>query len=248
MFSSSSLSSPTPSLYHTSAPPDSTPHTSDSTPLLSSISDIQHILFINLDHRHDRLLNVEREWNKWIPFGLSFRPTRFPAIKTTRGEVGCSLSHLKCLETALHLNWSHVLISEDDIEFRDVSLLSQQLNRFLLLHPHDWDVILLGGNNQKPYSPVDDTCVRVHRCFTTTCYLVRGSYLPTLIDNVRRGVSHLIRKDSMYSQFAIDVFWFDLQRRHRWFLIIPLSVTQRSCYSDISCRTINYDNLMLTLK
>ena len=52
-------------------------------------------LFINLASRTDRLEHVISEFGK---FGLT--PERVDAVKMASGAVGCTLSHIKCLEIA----------------------------------------------------------------------------------------------------------------------------------------------------
>jgi hypothetical protein len=47
--------------------------------------------------------------------------------------------------------------------------------------------------------------------------------------------------------FAIDKYWFNLQEIHKWYLIVPLTVTQREDYSDIEKRPTNYTALMTDL-
>jgi DNA-binding MltR family transcriptional regulator len=47
--------------------------------------------------------------------------------------------------------------------------------------------------------------------------------------------------------YAIDKYWFNLQKIHNWFLIIPLTVTQREDYSDIEKRATNYTHVMTDL-
>jgi hypothetical protein len=47
--------------------------------------------------------------------------------------------------------------------------------------------------------------------------------------------------------YAIDKYWFNLQKVDNWFLIIPLTVTQREDYSDIEKRPTNYTNVMTDL-
>ena len=44
--------------------------------------------------------------------------------------------------------------------------------------------------------------------------------------------------------YAIDKYWLHLQKRDRWFLIIPLTVIQKEGYSDIEHKTVNYSQLM----
>ena len=53
---------------------------------------IQNHFYINLDERNDRMVHCEEELKK---IGLD-RPSRFSAIKTKVGIVGCGLSHLRC--------------------------------------------------------------------------------------------------------------------------------------------------------
>ena len=164
----------------------------------------------------------------------------------TNGAVGCSMSHLKILEQAQINNLDHVLIVEDDILFLEPELFKTQLNTFLKLH-NNWDVILFAGNNIPPYEKIDDTCVKVNSCQTTTGYLVNGHYINTLFQNIKMGLTHLLNKPTNTLEFAIDRFWFSLQQKHDWYLIIPLSVIQKEDYSDIEKKHTNYKKLMLDL-
>jgi hypothetical protein len=47
--------------------------------------------------------------------------------------------------------------------------------------------------------------------------------------------------------YAIDKYWFNLQAIHNWYLITPLTVTQREDYSDIEKKATNYTPAMLDL-
>lgn len=209
---------------------------------MKSIQDIQHIFYINLLSRPDRKHHVEGQLNS---VGLSSFQ-RFNAIKMSNGAVGCSMSHLKVLETAKELGLEHVLIVEDDILFTNPTLFVQQLNSFLS-KKRRFDVLLIGGNNCPPFSPIDETCVKVTRCQTTTGYLVMKHYYDTLIANYRTGLLNLLREPANHAQHAIDKNWFQLQAIHNWYLIIPLTVTQREDYSDIEKRQTNYTPVMLDL-
>ena len=90
--------------------------------MLKNISDIQNVLYINLESRSDRKEHVE---NQLAIIGLQ-NFNRFNAIKLENGALGCSMSHLKCLQTAKTNNWDHVLICEDDIQFLDPTLFISQ--------------------------------------------------------------------------------------------------------------------------
>ena len=148
------------------------------------------------------------------------------------------------MEIARDKSWTHVLIVEDDIQFLNPSLFTTQFNLFLSNHK-TWDVVLIAGNNIPPYKTIDNTCIKVNTCQTTTGYLVNGHYFNTLIDNFRNGINNLIKFPQLHSKYAIDKFWFNLQKVDNWFLIIPLTVTQREDYSDIEKRATNYSKSML---
>jgi GR25 family glycosyltransferase involved in LPS biosynthesis len=208
---------------------------------INSITDITHAFYINLASRPDRKQHVESQLES-----IGINAQRFNAIKLPNGALGCSMSHLKCLEIAKKEEWSHLLVVEDDIKFLNPELFKTQLSKFLSTHD-SWDVILLGGNNVPPFKPIDDTCVKVTSCQTTTGYLVNGHYFSTLIDNFRTGIKKLVENPSQHILYAIDKYWFHLQRRDDWYLIIPLSVTQREDYSDIEKRPTNYTQVMLDL-
>ena len=55
---------------------------------------------------------------------LDIPAERFNAIKLPNGALGCSMSHLKCLEMAKAAGWPHLLIVEDDIKFLDLQLFN----------------------------------------------------------------------------------------------------------------------------
>lgn len=208
---------------------------------MNSISDIKHAFYINLHSRPDRKQHVENQLKH-----IGINAERFNAIKMTNGALGCSFSHLKLIETAKSNNWEHILIIEDDILFTQPSVFVKQFNSFLSNHK-DFDVVIISGNNCPPFVKIDETCVQVNRCQTTTCYLVKQHYYDTLINNFREGINKLMREPENHSLYAIDKYWFQLQAVDKWYLIIPLTVTQREDYSDIEKRSTNYSRAMLDL-
>ena len=210
--------------------------------IIDNINDITNIFYINLEKRTDRKEHVEKELEK-----IGLKASRFNAIKMENGAIGCSMSHLKILQDAYNNKLDHILIVEDDITFLNPELFKTQLNKFFELHKNKWDVVLLAGNNMPPYEKIDDTCIKVSRCQTTTGYLVNGHYIKVLITNIKMGLTHLINKPNEHSTFAIDKFWFILQNTCNWYLIIPLTVVQREDYSDIEKRVTNYKENMQDL-
>ena len=219
-------------------------HNTSNTSPISSMNDIQHILYINLDNRLDRKSHIEEELNQ-----LGFTPSsiqRFPAIRHKKGAIGCSMSHIHCIHHAKESNWSHVLIVEDDMVITNKPLFTTQFNK-MLQTVSPWDVILMAGNNGGPYHIVNDCAVKISRCQTTTGYLVKQEYYDKLIDNFKTGLRLLMNYPQYPHHFAIDVYWFKLQLTDNWFLIYPLYGTQLSNYSDIEGRYTNYHQCMLVL-
>ena len=210
---------------------------------VTSLEDINHAFYINLDHRTDRKEHVTGQLTNLGLQGFE----RFNAIKMENGAVGCSMSHLKILQTAVQNNWDHVLIVEDDITFLDLELFKANFETFLQRNGNNWDVILLAGNNMPPYDVVDDVCIKVKRCQTTTGYLVNGHYIKKLMENVKMGLTQLMYKPASHTMYAIDKFWFVLQAVDKWYLIIPPTVVQREDYSDIEKKRTNYQKIMMDL-
>jgi hypothetical protein len=76
---------------------------------------------------------------------------------------------------------------------------------------------------------------------------VKRHYYDTLIANIREGLQLLMRNPEKHVMYAIDKWWFQLQQKDTWYLIIPLTVTQREDYSDIEKKRTNYTWLMTDL-
>lgn len=208
---------------------------------MKNMNDIKNAFYINLLEREDRKTHVEKELSS-----IGIFAERFNAIKMDNGAIGCSMSHLKCLQLAYEKKLDHIFICEDDITFLKPELFTVQLNNFLEKHD-DWDVVLLAGNVISPYKPVDNYCIQVQKCQTTTGYIVNGHYIKNLIDNIKMGITNLIKNPEKHFFFAIDKFWFHLQEKDKWYMIIPLTVIQMPGYSDIEKKNTNYSRLMTIL-
>jgi GR25 family glycosyltransferase involved in LPS biosynthesis len=195
--------------------------------------------YINLEHRIDRLLHVKQELAKINVVG-----SRFNAIKLANGAVGCSMSHLKCLEQAKQNGSPYVFVCEDDIQFLDPTLFLKNLGLFCETIKSDWDVLIISGNICPPFQPVGDFCVRLENCQTTTGYIVQQHYYDTLITNYREGITKLLSDPTNKREYAIDMYWKHLQRKDRWYMIVPPTVVQMEGFSDVEGRETNYKYLM----
>lgn len=203
---------------------------------------VEHTLYINLAHRTDRNEQVIAELAK-----LGIVGTRFNAVKTANGAIGCTISHLKCLEQAATNNWPYVFICEDDIVFLNPELVRTNVDRFCESQETAWDVLVLGGNAVPPYQPIGDFAVRLANCQTTTGYIVSNHFYQPLINNIREGLQHFMREPAKKQQYAIDIYWKRLQASNRWFMIVPPTIIQREGFSDVEHRETNYAGLMLDM-
>lgn len=204
---------------------------------------VENTVYINLAHREDRRHQVIGELAK-----LDIQGTRFNAVKTANGAIGCTISHLKCLEQAAAANWPYVFVCEDDILFLNPELVKANVDQFCAAMGDNWDVLILGGNAVPPYQPVGNFAVRVVNCQTTTGYIVRRSFYKTLIDNISEGLNQFMRNPENKREFAIDIYWKRLQAGHRWYMIVPPTVVQREGFSDVESRDTNYAALMLDMR
>ena len=211
--------------------------------MTTSITDISGF-YINLNSRVDRKLHVERQLDL---LGIRDNVKRFNAIHNINGRIGCSLSHLKCIQMAKEQNMEFVLILEDDVSFLLPDDFVENVNKFLSNLKNKCDVLLLAGNNLPPFTTNDEVSIRVSHCQTTTGYIVRQHYYDTLIANIKEGVAKLMKTPEHHYFFAIDKYWIHLQKQHRWMLLVPLIVVQRPDYSDIEKRYTDYQRLMTSV-
>jgi GR25 family glycosyltransferase involved in LPS biosynthesis len=201
----------------------------------------ENTFYINLKERTDRNQHVLGEFEK---VGI-LNPQRINANKTKDGAIGCSMSHLKCLELAKKNNYEFVFICEDDITFTDVELFKKQLDKFMNSeYVCDWDVIVISGNNAPPFKPINDYLIRVHNVQAATGYIVRNHYYDKIINNFKEGLSLLVKNPTNKHMYACDMYWKNLQQNDIWYMIIPLTVVQYPNYSDIENKLVDYTHMM----
>ena len=202
---------------------------------------LENILFINLSSRINRLQHIISEFQL---LGIT-HAQRLDAIKTQSGAIGCSLSHIKCLEIAKKNKYKQVFICEDDITFKNPQLFLENINKFENSeYYNNWDVLIIGGNNVPPYIQKTDYLIQITNCQTTTGYIVREHYYDVLIQNFKEGVKQLLINPENKKEYAIDIYWKKLQRTDNWYMIIPPTVVQYESYSDIENCVVNYEHLL----
>ena len=210
-----------------------------SIPLVENdiLSFIDHILYINLDSRKDRLDSITNEIKKIDPEGL--KTTRISAIKHERGAIGCGLSHIKALELAKEKGYKNVIILEDDYTFKtDIKDIKYNFN-LLFQKYSDYNICLLAGNIYRIKRGSDNIsqCLNVQ---TTSGYIINERFYQSLIDNFKEGVGKML-DHYRYGEAEIDQNWKRLQGMDKKFYIFyPKLGQQIASYSDIENRHTDY--------
>ncbi len=183
---------------------------------------LDRIFYINLDHRPDRLSEIEKELETR---GLSAISERFSAIRhETIGGVGCGRSHIEVLKLARERGYSRIMILEDDFVF--TSEFDDRIDEL------EFDVCLLSGNLLSFSVHEDhDFLYRVRESQTTSGYIINSHYYDELIRVFSEAVV-LFEETNCHWLYAIDVAWNVLQARDNWICLNPRIGKQRPSYSD----------------
>ncbi len=196
---------------------------------------LDRVVFINLDHREDRLAQITEEMEK---IGLGDKASRFPAIKHASPGLGCTLSHLEVMKQAAKDNVANILIFEDDFRFAiSEAEFAERLSHLFELEK--WGVAMFGYNNQKEKPLLlKDGCTQ-DACFgitnetqTASCYLINGPYLRYLIPCLEEGAQKLA-ETGMHWLYMNDQCWKVLQGDDMWLYSLKRGGFQRSSYSDL---------------
>lgn len=194
---------------------------------------IEHIYYINLDYRSDRRLQME-DWleESGVP---PEKVTRIPGIPTPgNGILGCTMGHIKAVETFLESNYNTCIIFEDDYTPLNISTFWQNFEK---LKDVDYDLVM-GSYNKLEYedSPYD-FLKRVKYSFTASAYLITRIFAPKLLEVFKEGLQKKIEKEAIThkkeDEFSNDVYWMKLMPVSKWYCFYPRLGIQRESYSDI---------------
>ena len=121
---------------------------------------------------------------------------RVEAIRCEPGALGCGRSHIKALELAwLHSEWTWVMMLEDDFTFCSGSQAAALALRRLMTHDESMDVAVLAFNPlcAELIPTGNGNFHRVVRSQTTSGYVIRHGYIPTLLNNFREAMDRMER-------------------------------------------------------
>jgi GR25 family glycosyltransferase involved in LPS biosynthesis len=204
---------------------------------------IDHIIYINLEHRTDRREEIERELAR---MDLTDKADRFEAtyIKE-QGILGCTISHMEAIRLAKNRGYKNVLILEDDFEFLlEKDVVESRLETFFRSKlGRNYDVCMLGfGLVRESPDPTEecDLVKRVIEAQNAAAYIVQEKYYDVIIELYERIIP-LLRETKAHWLYANDQAWKILQEKDRWYYFIDRFGKQRAGYSDNSCEYMDYE-------
>ena len=181
---------------------------------------------INLKKRKDKRKSVNTHLRrKNIKFSF------YKADKHNNPKRGCLESHLSVINTAIKNNNENLLILEDDVYFKKPF-------KNIPEPPKDWDMLYFGGTVHRIMSRPDDNWTRI-TCWTTHAYMVNLKN-KDLIDDINKAADYDDEIDKYYLE--------KIHKKYNCYMITPMIAIQRTGYSDIEQKMVNYDFMEKTLK
>jgi len=185
--------------------------------------------YINLARRADRQVRLAGELAK-----ADLKCQRLDAVDMHEENItaveACKRSHLKALAEIEASDAPYGLVLEDDaVWHRPMSVVNDILSRVnfsISKHP----VILLSCNGRGTATD-EPWMLAVQDCQTTSAYIIRKDYIPTL--------SKLIETETTEAK-PFDMAWKRLQVKDNWGLTQPKLMVQGASFSDIENRTEDY--------
>lgn len=201
----------------------------------SSLSELNtlcdSVYYINLDTRTDRLESIELQLskNKIVANRLSgIVPENLPQeARVSRGELGCSLSHVSALKKTIELGHEIVCVLEDDVIFKKFFPLL--FNTFINSVPEDWDMLYLCGNNYFGLEKVNDYVFKTKGTLTTCAYIVKRKMCLKILDHIGNALKK-----------PIDSYLAELHPNTNTYIAVPSLAYQMTDYSDIQNRVVDY--------
>jgi GR25 family glycosyltransferase involved in LPS biosynthesis len=204
---------------------------------------IDKVYYINLDHRKDRLEQIEQVMND-LDIPLDKRE-RISAIYDDKfGMVGCYKSHILTLEKFIESNYTSCIVFEDDFIFYQKEQFHGILNS-IFENKVDFDIIQLAYNDR--YESLHSTNYHflktVAKAGTTSALLIHRQFAQQLLENFKEGLrlltEHIEIHNSIVHGYCLDVYWNKLPKS-KWYVTYPKIGLQRASYSDIEKRYTDY--------
>ena len=196
--------------------------------------------YINLNKREDRKTHIEYIKKKYNFFKDI---KRMPAIHNKRGDIGCALSHIKCLnEFKLNINsYKYFMILEDDFQIINEQKFKNFEKSFNNIKNENWDIIILTprGTTYKKNFLIDFHKIIDNQ--TTTGYIIKKNMINILIETYKESINNLYLNKNP-DIWAIDQNWKSLQNKYNFLYYKEIFAGQMPGYSDVENKLVNYND------
>ena len=194
---------------------------------------IDKFYYINLEHRKDRKVHIERELRKIDPEMKKIQ--RINAVKDKHGGLGCTKSHIKTLEDAISNNYETIIIFEDDFTFSPGikhKVFDKMVDKIFSLDP-DFKICSLTAFYGESYTKVTNNISKVLSIGSTAGYMVSSKAYTELLRIYHKSID-MFNKGHVYPSWAIDGLWNEMAGEHnKFYIFTPYLGYQKENYSDI---------------
>lgn len=160
----------------------------------------------------------------------------YSAIKNYDGKLGLLLTMEKLLNECIFEGYSSVMILEDDAHFLSNNF-KENLDDYTNQLPENFDMCYLGVNlfedNVQSYSP---NLIKLHSGYATHAIIYSKKGL-------RKALEAIISKK--HNHLPLDeIMVRRVQNEGNCYAVFPMLVSQKSGFSDIEGREVNYDKFL----
>jgi GR25 family glycosyltransferase involved in LPS biosynthesis len=149
--------------------------------MTDKLSNLPHILWINLDRSADRREYMTKELttrnlsNTRIS-GIDGQLLDIPVHNARKSEIGCTMSHLKAIQFFAESDLGkYCIIAEDDLSFEYVEYWKKDFNSYVSDTPNDFEVIQLAQTIWTHSRPITLKTVKYNKEYGTIAYLLTKS-------------------------------------------------------------------------
>lgn len=152
------------------------------------------------------------------------------------GALGCKLSHIEIIKNAKKNSYKQILILEDD--FLLCENFIQKYNKIYSdIHKKklDIDILYLGFSivRKEPFlNTTINNLKRVKNAHTTHAYIINYNFYDTILAEL----------DKCHCE--IDVCYANCQKKYNMYGIYPSLISQKTSFSDIIHRNVDYSNFI----
>ena len=193
--------------------------------------------YINLHQRKDRMDHIEH-LKQTYPFFSNVE--RMNAFQHKRGDIGCGLSHIKCLKTLKKENEPYYMILEDDFQILNPVNFAEFEIQFDKIKNLNWDVIVLTPRGNKTQNNYYEHFHRINNHQTASGYIVKHHMLDILDDLFTNGVRQLLKNNDP-NIWSIDQVWKPNQNEKVFLYYKDIFGGQVPGFSDIEKKVVDYN-------